>query len=452
MQLRSEAKAADESKGRSNALAALGRKARTSTDPGERAANEREMGVQASAFERFLIGLERAFARKPDPDELREQADAGRELQQSLRRLGPGAAAVYTLVAPDRCFVLLFTEDLQLARESRIASEELGARVKLLRQALSAPSGRPEIPAGQIYKLLLEPFHKQLAAARTRILLWSLDGPLRYVPVAALYDGRGYLVRSFSNVVLTPTAMPATLELPRSKWTGLAMGVSKPYTVRNLSFAALPHVSSELNAVVGGALPGKIKLNDDFTWAGAADELASHAYSVVHIASHFEFHAGSEEESFLLLGDGSQMSLAALRRQPNLFRGVDLLTLSACNTAMSGTGADGVEIDGLATVAKEQGANAVLATLWAVADESTSLLMGEFYRQREADPGISKAEALRRAQLRLMGATALGGDNRRAASGRRSARPLNSSSPAHATVGYDHPYFWAPFILIGSWN
>jgi CHAT domain-containing protein len=112
---------------------------------------------------------------------------------------------------------------------------------------------------------------------------------------------------------------------------------------------------------------------------------------------------------------------------PNLFANVDLLTLSACNTAVGTSEATGGEWESLGMIAQRKGAKAIIATLWPVADESTRLLMQQFYRLHETEHGISKAEALQRAQLALL-----------EGQGDRSS--------------FAHPYFWAPFILIGNWR
>ena len=145
---------------------------------------------------------------------------------------------------------------------------------------------------------------------------------------------------------------------------------------------------------------------------------------------HFTFNAdGNSDDSFLLLGDG-KLTMAQIDAIPNFFSGVELLTLSACDTA-TGANADtkiekqGVEVESLGVLAQQKGATAVLASLWQVADESTSRLMQEFYRIREAQHGITKAEALQRAQIDLL---------------------LNSNRE------YAHPFYWAPFILIGNWQ
>jgi CHAT domain-containing protein len=182
---------------------------------------------------------------------------------------------------------------------------------------------------------------------------------------------------------------------------------------------------------------------------------------VVHVASHFQFSPGNETNSALLLGDGSFLSLAQIKSLPNVFGGVELLTLSACNTATGGAGADGKEIEGFGVLAQRQGAKAVVASLWPVFDTSTKVLMQDFYRIREARADTTKAEALRQAQLRLLrGETTTEGAAPMATTAGRQIiheedkpvagnRPLFKPDPKKP---YAHPYYWAPFILIGNWR
>ena len=135
-----------------------------------------------------------------------------------------------------------------------------------------------------------------------------------------------------------------------------------------------------------GVLPGVVKLDEQFTESTMLTELRKR-HKVVHIASHFQFSPGNETNSALLLGDGTFLSLAQIKSLPNVFGGVELLTLSACNTATGGSGANGKEVEGFGVLAQRQGAKAVVASLWPVADTSTKLLMQEFYRAREARTG-----------------------------------------------------------------
>jgi CHAT domain-containing protein len=222
-------------------------------------------------------------------------------------------------------------------------------------------------------------------------------------------------------------------------------------------FPPLPGVPQELRAIIrdpangqtpaagDGVLEGRVLLDESFTKEALRAALADH-YPLIHIASHFRFQPGNESDSFLLLGgadeQGSKLTIPELKRLS--FEGVNLLTLSACETALGGEKANGVEVESFGVIAQRQGAQAIMATLWPVADESTPLLMREFYRLREANPGMTKAAALHRAQLALL-TGAIKAAN--AGAGRRGIAPDIALPP----TSFTHPYYWAPFILIGNW-
>jgi CHAT domain-containing protein len=226
---------------------------------------------------------------------------------------------------------------------------------------------------------------------------------------------------------------------------------------------ALPAVAAELNHVVNdpkvqganGVLRGTILLNDQFTEKGM-ENLLGGQHTVVHIASHFVFKPGDDSQSYLLLsgkgegGAGFHLTVADFRDNQQLaLDDTDLLTLSACETGMGGNAGNGREVDGLGTTAQLKGAKAVISSLWSVNDASTGQLMGDFYKRwAEGAGNVPKVEALRQAQLDLL----LGGVNHGSdASGRGSAlREVGKVTPAIA--GYAHPYYWAPFVLMGNWR
>jgi len=284
--------------------------------------------------------------------------------------------------------------------------------------------------------------------------VWELDGSLRYLPVAALHDGEYYLVEDYRNVMFTPASHTLLKERPSPAWRALGVGVSQSHG----DFIALPEVIPELNSIIReegkendtGILTGRVLLDGEFTeaaWVQALDE----QYQVVHVATHFDLNPGNEEQSFLLLGDSSSLTLGRIRALPGFtFEGVELLTLSACNTAMQ-EGRNGEEIEGFAVLAQRKGAQAVIATLTTVVDKSTHLLMETFYRIRK-DGKLRKAEALQLAQLRLLqGRRGYAAPKRERAGGiiRKTDECLRFKKDPLAP--YAHPYYWAPFILIGNW-
>ena len=280
--------------------------------------------------------------------------------------------------------------------------------------------------------------------------MWSLDGVLRYLPLAALYDGKHYLIEQYRISVMTLASEARLKDPPDVKWKAAGFGVTKAYQDE----PALPSVSSELAGIIssrpgdGGVLAGEVKLDEDFTRAAVRQTLLKR-YPVVHIASHFRFEPGNETQSFLLLGDGAHLSLAKMKTSANLFGGVQLLTLSACNTGIG----DGTEVEGFGTLAQRQGAKAVIASLWPVMDASTSRLMQEFYRIRQSSPGMTKLEALRQAQLKMLRGT-LRTPGGSAPDRGVAVKRIESESPTFQAAPkspFARPYYWAAFFLMGNW-
>jgi CHAT domain-containing protein len=149
----------------------------------------------------------------------------------------------------------------------------------------------------------------------------------------------------------------------------------------------------------------------------------------------------------LLLGDGSKLTLAEFGDLR--FDAIDLVVLSACNTAVGGGHSqNGREIEGLGALVRYQGANQVLATLWPVADMTTASLMHAFYRNRYRAK-LAPAEALRRAQLDLL----RGAVNVPASTAMRAlVDPDEDQTPAKAGADTTHPFYWAPYILMGAFS
>ena len=424
-----------------------------------------QLKLANQAWSKFLDDLHTELAKSAQPQttvqSLQENASA---LQKVVRQLGAGTVALYTLVGDEKFHIILVTPTVQLAREFPIASAGLNKKIAAFREALLDPQSNPVPQAQELYKIIVGPVAKDLDGAQATTLMWSLDGVLRYIPLAALHDGHAYLVEKYRNIVFTPASIPELAAPPAvAQWRGLAMGVSKSYG----GMSTLPAVPAELRAIIretgtsesAGVIAGHTLLDDSFTEDNLKQALLQ-KYPLIHIASHFVFGPGDDTDSYLLLGgkqsQGQRLTLAEINDDPDIsFNDVELLTLSACNTALTIPG-DGREVDGLGILAQRKGAKAVLATLWSVYDPSTSLLMQTFYRNWTTPPAsspgsapatpLSKAEALRQAQLSLLhGAPS---PPTVAASSQTSA----ANSASGPKLPYAHPYYWAPFILIGNWQ
>ncbi|MDQ3817420.1 MAG: CHAT domain-containing protein [Acidobacteriota bacterium] len=445
---------------------------RTITETGRQRLNQIEQEIE-QANKELRLSLDALGKTDADTKSRTEEIKQARSLQSDLKELGPGAVALYTVVSKDAGWIILIGPDFRKAYPVDVT--ELEQTVFDFRETLRSPTRDPRALAQKLYqKLFLQtsPQQKTTLAAdletylskyHDKTLMWSLDGVLRYIPVAALSpDGVHYLVERYRNIVFTTASLPRLKDRMSNRWEALGLGVS----MEKDGFPPLEGVERELRAIISekradgtastGILPGTIKLNDKFSEQAMLDSLRE-GYAVVHIASHFQFQPAQEEKSFLLLGDGHHLSMEDLRDKEDIFAKVDLLTLSACDTATA-SAANGKEMEGLGYVAQSLGAKSVIASLWPVADASTDELMQRFYKLRQDRTGMSKAEALQLAQLALLRGEVKSAD---AGEANRSTQVVNtdgkstSSQPLFkrgAKAPYAHPFYWAPFVLIGNWR
>jgi len=351
----------------------------------------------------------------------------------------PHVAVIRYLLLPGQLRMLVRTSAGLTERSIEVDRTDLNREVLDLHHRLQSRSGADDAAAA-LFRRLIAPVAPVLVAGDIQRLVLIPDDVLRYVPFAALRDGQKYLIESYALSLATPAAEPGESASHRPLRAAAAFGVSRTPDGKLL----LPNVPLELHRVVrtsaldgSGALPGVILLDRAFTRASAAQALSS-GYPVVHIASHFVFRPGSLADSYLLLGDGTHLTLEVIKTDTLPLRGVEMLTLSACDTAIGELQADGREIESFAALAQRQGVRSVLATLWAVPDLSTSIVMAKFYGQLAGgkDSLAARAEALRSAQLLLLKGPQL---SERAPAGQVAAR-----SP------YADPFFWASFTLLGS--
>ena len=410
----------------------------------------------------------------------KEKSEVSR-LQNTLAELGPRVMGIRLLLGDQHAYAIVVTAHAREKFELKATPAELRSKVLQVRDDLRSPTSDPKPHLAELYAMVAAPMEEELKALEQRsastpgqaaglaaqgtvpALLWSLDGVLRYLPMAALYDGHRYMAERFNNVLFTPESyghMTASSGANSAGLRVLAMGLSKSYG----GLPALPGVMPELNAVVHdpavpashGPMEGILLPNEQFTLAALKTELgAGKSFPVVHIASHFVEETGSGEEPYLMLGgedsgaaEGYALTLSKMEDSTISFHGTQLLTLSACSTAKGDAAKDGMEMDSLGMIAQQKDAEAVMATLWDVNDASTSQLMSDFYGRWVKHRGDGKAEALRQAQLAF-----LRGPATQAAPG--SERGFNAArEPTNAPreAGYSHPFYWAPFVLIGNYQ
>lgn len=417
---------------------------------------------EITVFEKFLAQMREAFDRhekeiqegKIDPDAMAKEASA---LQKTLKHLdenqGGKHAALHYMVYEGRISVILTTASFQSVKQTDIDEQDFNRMIMAYRN-LMMRSGRgvhllkKKKPDKKIrkyekyfYDLIFKPVDEELKKYGAANLVVSLDGVLRYLPLGALWDGNSYLLQRYRIAIVTPYSLKNIEDEPIKEKKILGLGAGRG----GEGFYELPNVGREIRSIVldkekgyEGLITGKALIDDDFTKENLLEQLKNKTYSLVHIASHFRFSPGDETKNRLLLGDGTTLKLSEIRRMGKIFENVKLLVLSACQT---GVGGNGEEVDGFGELAQQSGAKSVIASLWPVADESTTELMITFYSKLKEGKVKSKIEALRQAQLELAGLEDL----------LQKDKTSIQELPLKKTK-YSHPYYWGPFILMGNWR
>ena len=389
----------------------------------------------AGALADLTAGL---MALEDAPQTLVENDQRGpSSMQEVLQRSGRrDLAALQAVVQPDRIYWLLTDLSGQKVVRVPLLISDLTRQVRDYREALARADEDLHAKAQALYQMVFQSVDAELQAMGTSEVLLSLDENLRYIPFAALYDGKGWLVerygfanfRGAEELITDERAGP----LPRVAGFGV--------TKAEANFSALPMVETELGAIViesdtdEGILQGRSRLDETFDRLSFA-QAAKEGFGVIHIASHFALDPRQRDKSFLLIGKGDRLHLSAFGGTGGIkFNGAPMVALSACDTAVETRDANGVELDSLARIVRKAGASGVLASLWQVSDFSTAHLMRDFYRERYIGQA-SNAQALRVAQLNLIEAGRRG----------KTSAPEGENPADYAT--FDNPFFWAPFVV-----
>ncbi|HBK24479.1 MAG TPA: hypothetical protein DDZ60_18860 [Planktothrix sp. UBA10369] len=338
---------------------------------------------------------------------------------QQIDQIDSQAAVIYPIILANRLEVIISIPGKPLQYYSTTIPQEqvenILRKLRLSFQPIFSTKERLQL-SQQVYEWLIRSAEQELKNNSIKTLVFVLDGSLRNIPMAALYDGKKYLVENY-NLALTPgLQLLASRSLKPNQLQTLTVGLSEA----RQGFSALPAVASEIQQIQEN-IPTKVLFNQQFTLNAVQQQIQKTAFPIVHLATHGQF-SSKAEDTFLLTWD-SRINVKDLddllrSRQPGEQNPVELLVLSACETA---TGDQRAAL-GLAGVAVRSGARSTLATLWQVNDTSTASLMAEFY-QELIQPQISKAQALRQAQLKLL-----------------------------QQAKYQDPYYWAPFVLVGNWQ
>ena len=358
-----------------------------------------------------------------------------------------GTAVLYPLLLANRLELLARFHGRISRKTVQVPGREVAHVAALMAEDLT--NYRSEAYLGssrRLYRWLVAPFEEDLAREHVDTLVFAGDGSLRRVPLAALNDGRRFVVERFAVATVTGLSMTEMTANPSHHRLALLAGLSEPGPVVSKVSDLLPALAGDAAAGVEAApvetrgmrlkealalpgvkheiedirkiMPGTEMLDSDFTLARFARAAESGDYRIIHIASHGVF-GGSASSSFILTYD----DLLTMNGLERLLQGsgveanpIELLTLSACETAQGNERAP----LGIAGAAVKARARSVMGTLWPVSDDAAQAFMRDFYAHLAR--GESKARAMQAAQRAIM-----------------------------ADSRYAHPFFWAPFIVVGNW-
>jgi CHAT domain-containing protein len=400
--------------------------------------NGKLKGIDYTKYEEKLLKEAKLKSRKKslqstkasDNDITEPDQSPSKQLISELKAQGINVAEILfvkTLVAKDTVSLIAINDTKQKVYTKNIARAELNEIVFNFRGAVTDTSKNPKIEGQKLYDILVKPLENDFLSPNVKKIVWSLDGVLRYVPMSALFDGKTYLIRRFSNIQLNAADDEKVLTLRANQKTAIGMASSKSFE----DLSSLPIAKNELDCIFEdekkliinstckkGIIKGKKVADDDFTQSVFEDALKQ--YKLIHLTSHFVLQAGDNSKSFLLLGGGKDRKYTMQTFSTQQLNNVEILIMSACDTANFSP--DGSEFESFAMMAQKQGAKSVIGTLWSVADVSTSIFMTDFYRFYEIDK-LDKAEAIRQAQIAVA-----------------------------KNIKYSHPFYWSPFVLFGNWK
>jgi CHAT domain-containing protein/Flp pilus assembly protein TadD len=366
--------------------------------------------------------------------------------QGRIQQFGPQVAMVYPLILSDRLELILMLPGQPPRRHTvNVAKAQLEATIQAFTKRIQDhASWDIQQPAQALHDWLIQPIAADLKAAGITTLVYAPDGQLRYVPLAALYDskqpeGQRWLVQRYQVNYLTALALTQTGPGLTSDRTILA-GAFTQGTTKDKTLSGLAYAEAEVAAIRQNFPQSTILRNQDFNLTTLQSQTPR--YNTAHFVTHAAFLVGSPDDSYIVLGDGSKLTLAQLKdwQLPNL----NLFVLGACETAVGSQLGNGLEILGFGYQLQLNGVRSSIASLWPVNDQGTQTLMGRFYAALRSQPN-SPVAALHAAQLGMMNnpdAVKLGQ--------RQLVHSNRPEVPPSKSVGYSHPFFWAPFILIGN--
>lgn len=350
--------------------------------------------------------------------------DTSLQVDQIVDRNDPTAAVIYPIILDDRLEVVMKVPgqaDLYHSPPIQLPRQQIVATLRDFQESLQEPYRVKAVKTNgqKVYNWLIQPVQEQLEKQGIKTLIFALDGPLRTIPMAALYDGQQFLVERYATSLVLGLDVREPAPLHRSQLRVLAASLTNPPTGFP-QYDVLANVNSELDQIQSSGIKNTLIRDTAFTRSQFTQELSQGNFEIVHLATHGQF-GKDRNQTYILAADGAirvdELDQLFRAQKQNRNSTLELLILSACKTAAGNDRA----VLGIAGTAVKAGAQSAIAGLWTLADEPSVKFTHTLY-QFLGKPNTSRAEALRRAQITLL------------------------QDPKFA-----HPRFWAPYVLVGSW-
>ncbi len=410
----------------------LGETARITLPQAQNALQKVENATSIKPALIYAVFVPSTISPAPASNSSRARDSSGIAQSSLLRSLNPSPSDRLELI-------LISARGNPIRRSTKATRAEVLRLVKDFQKKLTARAEHKQfLPLAQtMYQWFVAPLESDLQQQSIQNLAYIMDGGLRSIPLAALHDGKQFLIERYSVGLMPSLSLTDTRYVDVRNTSVLAMGVDKFADQQN----PLPSVPLELSIISGQLWSGKSFLNDAFTLSNLKAARNSQPFGILHLATHAEYLPGEPNNSYIQLWD-TRLRLDQLRQIGLNKPPVELLVLSACRTAV---GDEENEL-GFAGLAAQAGAKTVLGSLWYVSDEGTLGLMTEFYEQLKQVP--MKAEALRRTQLAMLkGEVRLRGGKLITS---RGSFPLPPQLARLGDIDLSVPYYWSAFTVIGN--
>ena len=381
-------------------------------------------------------------------ENLTDEKVTGKSLRDTLKKIknqtGKSPVVLYARSHAEHLQLVLVTpEDYYYFKDIPEAKKDvLEKTIKEFREAVNNKSETQAYheSSEKLYQWLIKPFEAKLKKLNIDTLIFSMDAGMRQIPLAALWDGKEFLIEKYSLGSVPSISLTNTRYKSWKDSQILAMGASK--FPKFPTIKALPWVQEELDVITQKLnWKGNSFLNEQFTYDNLQYYKAQNQFQIIHLATHADFEEGQASNSYIQLSD-QKLKLDELRTlRWNQGTQVELLVLSACRTALGNIDAE----MGFAGLAVRTGVKSAIGSLWYVDDGGTQALMSAFYYHLSKE--AIKAEALRQAQIAMIR------KDLRIKNGQLEGLDGISLPPklkGAKNQDFSHPFYWAGFTLVGS--